>query len=296
MLFELQEAPGVPLDDVAEVSNYVAALNHGLKRLQEGFPLSNRLIREMHAILLSRGRGSERTPGEFRHSQNWIGGTRPGNAHFVPPPPHSVEECMSALEVFLHNQGNPYPSVIKAALVHFQFETIHPFLDGNGRVGRLLIAFILHYDKVLAQPLLYLSLYFKQHRTEYYRLLDQVRIHGDWEAWIDFFLEGVEHTASNAVETARKLVDLFEEDAQRIQFLGRTASTVLRVFRILRQRPVVTLNEICEQTSLSFPSAAKGMQALETLEIAQEITGNRRNRVFAYREHLAILSEGAEPL
>ncbi len=296
MLFELHEAPGVPLDDVVEVSNYVAALNHGLKRLQEGFPLSNRLIREMHAILLSRGRGSERTPGEFRHSQNWIGGTRPGNAHFVPPPPHSVEKCMSTLEGFLHNQGNPYPSVIKAALVHFQFETIHPFLDGNGRVGRLLIAFILHCDKVLAQPLLYLSLYFKQHRSEYYRLLDQVRIHGDWEAWIDFFLEGVEQTASNAVETAKKLVDLFEEDAERIQSLGRTASTVLRVFRILRQRPVVTLNEICEQTSLSFPSAAKGMQALETLEIAQEITGNRRNRVFSYREHLAILSEGAEPL
>jgi len=296
MLFELDEAPGVPLDDVMEVSNYVAALNHGLKRLKEGFPLSNRLIREMHAVLLSRGRGSERSPGEFRRSQNWIGGTRPSNAHFVPPPPHSVEECMSALERFLHNEGNPYPSIIKAALAHYQFETIHPFLDGNGRIGRLLIAFILHCDAVLAQPLLYLSLYFKQHRAEYYRLLDQVRAEGDWEAWVDFFLEGVEHTASNAVETARRLVSLFEEDLQKIQLLGRTASMVLRVFRVLRERPVVTLNDVCERTGLSFPSTAKGMQALETLGIVHELTGNRRNRIFAYRQHLAILSEGAEPL
>jgi Fic family protein len=161
MLFELEEAPGVPLNDVVEVSNYVAALDYGLERLREGFPLCNRLIREMHAILLSRGRGSEKSPGEFRRSQNWIGGTRPGNAHFVPPPPHCVEECMAALERFLHDEGNPYPAIIKAALAHVQFETIHPFLDGNGRIGRLLIAFMLHHDQVLSQPLLYLSLYFK---------------------------------------------------------------------------------------------------------------------------------------
>ena len=177
LLFELEEAPGVPLDDVTEVSNYVAALNHGMARMKEGFPLSNRLIREMHAILLSRGRGSEKSPGDFRRSQNWIGGTRPGNAHFVPPPPQNVEECMSALEHFLYDQGSPDPALIKAALAHVQFETIHPFLDGNGRIGRLLIAFILHHDHVLSQPLLYLSLYFKQHRSEYYRLLEIGRAH-----------------------------------------------------------------------------------------------------------------------
>jgi len=296
MLFELAEAPGVPLDDVREVSNYVAALDHGLKRLQAGFPLANRLIREMHAILLAQGRGSEKSPGEFRRSQNWIGGTRPGNAHFVPPPPQQVEECMAALERFLHHEGNPYPAILKAALAHVQFETIHPFLDGNGRLGRLLIAFILHHDHVLAQPLLYLSLYFKQHRAEYYRLLDLVRTDGDWEAWVDFFLEGVEHTASNAVETARRLVGLFQQDEEKIQSLGRVASTVLRVFRTLCQRPLVTLNEVCQRTVLSFPAATKGIQALDRLGIVREITGQRRHRVFAYDQYLAILSEGTEPL
>jgi Fic family protein len=179
LLFELEEAPGAPLDDVVEVSKYVAALNYGLKRLQEGFPLSNRLIREMHEVLLASRRSSEKSPGTFRRTQNWIGGTRPGNAHFVPPPPEQVEDCMMALERFLHNKANPYPTLIKAALAHVQFETIYPFLDGNGRVGRLLIAFILHHDGVLSQPLLYLSLYFKQHRAEYYRLLDLIRTDGD---------------------------------------------------------------------------------------------------------------------
>jgi len=296
LLFELAEAPGVPLDDVTEVSNYVAALSHGLQRLREGFPLSNRLIREMHAILLSRGRGSEKSPGEFRRTQNWIGGTRPGNAHFVPPPPQSVEPCMADLERFLHDEGNPYPALIKAALAHVQFETIHPFLDGNGRIGRLLIAFILHHDRVLSEPLLYLSLYFKQHRSEYYRLLDQVRLDGDWEAWVDFFLEGVEHTASNAVETARRLVNLFQQDEERIQGTGRNTSTVLRVFRNLCERPLMTLNEVCKETGLSFPAANKATQTLIQIGIAREITGQRRNRVFAYDKYLEILSEGTEPL
>ena len=296
MLFELEEAPGIPFDDVVEVSNYVAALDHGVTRLKEGFPLSNRLIREMHAVLLSRGRGSNKSPGEFRRSQNWIGGPRPGNAHFVPPPPQYVEECMSALERFLHDEEIPYPAVIKAALAHAQFETIHPFLDGNGRIGRLLIAFILHHEGVLSQPLLYLSLYFKQHRQEYYRLLDLVRTEGDWEAWIDFFLEGVRHTATNAVETARRLVHLFEQDQIKIQSLGRVSSTTLRVFHSLRERPLLTVNEVCRRTGLSFPAVSKGMQALERLKIVKEITGRQRNRVFAYNQYLAILNEGTETL
>jgi Fic family protein len=294
LLFELEESPGVPLDDVLEVSNYVAALEHGLRRLKEGFPLSNRLIREMHAILLSRGRGSEKSPGEFRRSQNWIGGTRPGNAHFVPPPPQYVQDCMSDLERFLHNEGNPYPALIKAALAHVQFETIHPFLDGNGRIGRLLIAFILHHDGLLSQPLLYLSLYFKQHRSEYYRLLDIVRMEGDWEAWLDFFLEGVEQTASNAVETARRLLSLFQRDEQVIQKAGRSASTLLRVFRVLCERPLVTLNQVRERSGLSFPAVSHAMAALAQLGIVREVTGQRRNRIFAYNEYLNILNEGTE--
>lgn len=296
LLFELDEAPGVPLDDVTAVSNYVAALNHGLGRLNEGFPLSNRLIREMHGILLSSGRGSEKSPGEFRRSQNWIDGTRPGNAHFVPPPPESVESCMADLERFLHDEGNPYPALLKAALAHVQFETIHPFLDGNGRIGRVLIAFILHHDRALSEPLLYLSLYFKQHRSEYYRLLDLARVEGDWEAWIDFFMAGVAQTASNAVETAMKLVGLFHQDERKIQEVGRITSTVLRVFRILCERPLVNLNQVCGQTGLSFPAASKAMYALERLGIVREITGHRRNRVFTYQQYLSILSEGTEPL
>jgi len=294
LLFEMEQAPGVPHDDVQEVSNYVAALNHGLNRLQENFPLSNRLIREMHGILLSQGRGSNKSPGEFRRSQNWIGGTRPGNAHFVPPPPGHVEACMAQLEGFLHDTGNPYPTLIKAALAHVQFETIHPFLDGNGRIGRLLIAFILHHDRLLSQPLLYLSLYFKQHRSEYYRLLDVVRSEGDWETWLDFFLEGVEQIASNAVETAKRLLSLFQQDEQKIQMLGRAASTTLRVFRVLCEHPLTTLNSVCESTGLSFPASAKGMQQLEQLQIVSEITGQQRYRVFAYQQYLGILNEGTE--
>lgn len=296
LLFELEQAPGAPMEDVVEVSNYVAALNHGLQRLREGFPLSNRLLREMHAVLLSRGRGSEKSRGEFRHTQNWIGGTRPGNAHFVPPPPNHVQNCMAELENFLHGKNNPYPALIKASLAHVQFETIHPFLDENGRLGRLLIAFILHHDSLLSQPLLYLSLYFKQYRSEYYRLLDIVRTEGDWEAWLDFFLEGVEHTAANAVETAKRLLDLFQQDEQRIQQNQRMASTMLRVFRELCERPLITLNQVCERTRLSFPAVARAMENLQKLDIVYEITGQRRNRVFAYSRYLEILSEGTAPL
>ena len=296
LLFELNDAPGAPVEDVVEVSNYVKALEHGLNRLREGFPLSNRLIREMHAVLLSRRRGSEKLPGEFRRTQNWIGGTRPGNAHFAPPPPERVNDCMADLERFLHDRNSSYPAIVRAALAHVQFETIHPFLDGNGRIGRLLIAFILHHEGVLQRPLLYLSLYFKQHRQEYYRLLDLVRVEGDWEAWLDFFLEGVLHTAQNAVETAQRLVALFEDDAQAIQHTQRAASTALRVFHALCQRPILTLKQVCERTGLSFPAVSRGMQALLRLGIAREITGHKRRRMFAYDRYLAILNEGTEPL
>ena len=276
LLFELDEAPGVPLDDVVEVSNYVAALDHGLARLREGFPLSNRLIREIHGVLLSRGRGSGKDPGEFRRSQNWIGGTRPGNARFVPPPHHLVPDCMGALERFTSTRkrdGLPL-SCMRAGLAHVQFETIHPFLDGNGRVGRLLITFMLCHGAVLREPLLYLSLYFKQHRDAYYRLLGEVRTSGDWEAWIAFFLEGVRQTAEGAVATAQRLVALFRSDRERIAPRGRRAGSMLRVHDALKARPVCSLQEVTRATGLTFPTAGVAMDELVALGLARELTGS----------------------
>jgi Fic family protein len=296
LLFELDEAPGVPFDDVAEVSNYVVALEHGMARLRGGFPLSNRLLREVHEKLLASGRGAHKQPGEFRRSQNWLGGTRPGNALFVPPPPQHVQDCMASLERFIHGFDEGLPALVKAALAHTQFETIHPFLDGNGRVGRLLISLMLFEAGVLGQPLLYLSLYFKQYRDEYYRLLDTVRSEGDWEAWIDFFLEGVASTAGSAVDTAHRLLALFDDDAARIRKLGRAASSALRVFDALRDRPLANMNALTDRTGASYPTVSRAVEALENLGIVREITGRKRDRVFAYTRYLAILNEGTQPL
>jgi len=296
LLFELEEVPGTPFDDVVEVSNYIAALERGMARLREGFPLSNRLVREMHAALMSRGRGSDKLPGEFRRSQNWIGGTRPATARFVPSPPQEVEPCMAALERFLHEETGGLPVLLRAALAHVQFETIHPFLDGNGRLGRLLIALVLHQGGLLSQPLLYLSLYFKQHRQMYYDLLDRVRTAGDWEAWLDFFLDGVEQTAHGAVQTARRLIELFEADNRRVQQTPRAAANALRVLAALRERPVLTLKYLRDAHTMTFPTAAKAMQSLIRMGVARELTGQRRNRVFVYDAYLAILNEGGEPL
>lgn len=296
LLFELDDAPGVPFDDVVEVSNYVAALEHGLQRLRDGFPLSNRLIREIHGVLLSRGRGSGKDPGEFRRSQNWIGGTRPGNASFVPPPHHLVEECMSALERFLHDEADGLPTLVRAGLAHLQFETIHPFLDGNGRVGRLLITFLLCESGVLREPLLYLSLYLKQNRATYYSLLESVRRTGDWEAWLAFFLEGVRSTADGAVATAQRLERLFHEDRDRIAVTGRRAGSALRVHDALKVRPVASLQDVTLRSGLSLPTVGAAMDVLVGLGVARELTGRRRNRVFAYDRYLAILTEGTEPL
>ena len=299
LLFELEEAPGVPFDDVVEVSSYVAGLEHGLARLSEGFPLSSRLLREIHGRLLARGRGADRLPGEFRRSQNWIGGTRPGNARFVPPPPAQVEACMGQLEHFIHggqHGEHSLPVLVRAALAHVQFETIHPFLDGNGRLGRLLIVLMLIEAGVLQQPLLYLSLFFKEHRSCYYELLDGVRQQGDWEAWIDFFLEGVESTGSAAVATAQRLLALFRADEERLVGLGRSGPSVRQGYAALRQRPLTSTKQLKELSGLSFPTAGKVLETLVELGIAREITGGRRNRLFAYDGYLAILGEGAEPL
>jgi Fic family protein len=296
LLFEIEELPGVPLDDVKEVSNYVSAMNHGIQRLHEGFPLCNRLLREIHAKLLESGRGSQKGPGEFRHSQNWIGGTRPGNARYVPPPVEKVPDCMSVLESFYNDSKQHTPILIKAALAHVQFETIHPFLDGNGRLGRLLITLIMCSEKVLAQPLLYLSLYFKSHRDEYYALLQRVRIEGDWEAWMDFFVEAVEFTAQQAIRTASSLVNLSKVHQEKIGQLKRVAGTVLRVHTALVKKPLLTIPKVCEITGLHAATATSALEVLQKLGIVREITGKRRNRTYAYEQFIAILNEGTEPI
>ncbi len=295
LLFELDEAPGVPLDDVREVSNYVAALEHGLRRLRENFPLSNRLIREIHGVLLSDGRGSTKTPGEFRRSQNWIGGTRPGNALFVPPPHTALPDCMTSFENFLHTKTDGLPVLLRAGLAHVQFETIYPFLDGNGRVGRLLITLLLCHAGVLHQPLLYLSLYFKQQRNTYYDLLNHVRRTGDWEAWLAFFLEGVKLTAEGAVSTAQRLSKMFQDDHDRIEASGgRRTGSALRVHDALKAQPILSLPVVCRATRLSFQTAASAMELLTQHGIAREITGKRRDRLFVYEQYLSILKEGTE--
>jgi Fic family protein len=294
LLFELDMESGVPLDDVREVSNYVAALDYGLKRLSEGFPLSLRLIREMHGMLLHKGRGSNQTPGEFRKTQNWIGGTRPGNAAFVPPPADKVIKCMGELELFLHDQPQTTPALLKAALAHVQFETIHPFLDGNGRLGRLLITLLLCEQKILREPMLYLSLYFKTHRQYYYELLNGVRLSGDWEAWLDFFAEAVIVTATQAVDTARQLVDLVNKDRDRISRLGRAAASSLRVHQTLMGRPITASKWLVEQTGITPATVNKSLEHLERLGIVRELTSLKRNRIFSYTGYLEIMNQGTE--
>lgn len=290
LLYELEQEPGVPLHDVQEVSNYVAALNYGLKRIKDGFPISLRLIKEIHEVLLSKGRGSQQMPGEFRRSQNWIGGTRPGNAVFVPPPPEKVMECMGQLELFLNDQPTPTPILLKAALAHVQFETIHPFLDGNGRLGRLLIALLLYEKQVLKEPMLYLSLYFKQNRQQYYDLLNQVRLTGNWEHWLEFFADSVSVTASQAVVTAQKLVDITKEDQIKIQTLGRAAVSTMTVHRFLLQNPISTSNKIVQVTDLTPATVNKALSHLEDLDIVKELSNQKRNRVFSYVRYIHIMN------
>jgi Fic family protein len=294
LLFELDQEPGVPLDDVREVSNYVAALDHGRRLLEEGLPLSLRLFREIHGMLLTKGRGSNQIPGEFRRSQNWIGGTRPGNAAFVPPPAEEMLECMSKLELFLHDQPEPTPVLLKVALTHVQFETIHPFLDGNGRLGRLLITLLLCQQKVLREPMLYLSLYFKMHRQYYYELLNNVRMTGDWEVWLDFFAEAVIVTATQAVETAQQLLDLSNRDRDKISGLGRAATSTLKVHRALMEHPIATSGWLVEKTGITPATVNKALGHLEQIGIVKELTAQKRNRLFSYVGYIEILSRGTE--
>jgi Fic family protein len=297
LLYESEQSPGVPLEDVREVSSYVAAMNHGLRRIREdNFPLSLRLIREVHKVLLAKGRGSERNPGEFRRTQNWIGGSRPGDAFFVPPPPEHVIDCMGNLESFIHDKPRRTPVLIKAALTHMQFETIHPFLDGNGRVGRLLITLLLCSEGVLQEPLLYLSLYFKQNRQEYYDKLQRVRTEGEWIVWLRFFLTGVQITAKQAADTAQIILRRFEEDSQKIEDLGRRAASARRLHHFLKKQPIISVPLAVKELELTAPTVRSALEHLERMGIVRETTGKKRDRIYLYEPYVKILDEGTEPL
>jgi len=263
-----------------------------LKRLRGGFPLSLRLVREVHKVLLGEGRGGTLTPGEFRRSQVWVGGTRPGNAVFVPPPANEVAECLKPFERFLHDQPDVTPPLVKAALAHVQFETIHPFLDGNGRVGRLLIALQLAADGLLREPLLYLSLHFKEHRQTYYELLNRVRESGDWETWLEFFAEAVQSSAAQAASGAKRLLELASADGARIEKLGRASSSALAIHRALQRQPIATAASLANATGLMQATVNESLAHLERINVVVELTSKQRGRVFSYSRYTDILNEG----
>ena len=291
LLYENAEVPGVPLDDVQEVSNYVSALNHGLKRMKKGFPISLRLIREIHKVLLSKGRGSHAQPGEFRRSQNWIGGTRPGNAVYVPPPPEYLMECMGQLEMFIHQESPRLPLLVRTGLAHAQFESIHPFLDGNGRVGRLLITFMLCAEGVLAEPVLYLSLFFKKNRPLYYDRLTRTRDGSGWIEWLDFFLQGVRDTANQAARTASNIDKLFRKDRERIEASGRTALSTSVVYRYAQMNPLFSIKNAVKHTKVSFPTVSSAVDRMIDEGILRESSGKRRGRLFLYEKYLGLLNQ-----
>lgn len=295
MLFEQQQSPTVGIDDVEEVVNYTKAIRHGLARLREGFPLCLRLLREMHAILLSGTRGAQQQPGDFRQTQNWIGGTRPGNAVFVPPPPSELADCLANLEQFFHDQQQPV--LIKTAIAHVQFETIHPFLDGNGRLGRLLIILLLIEGRLLTEPVLYLSLYLKQQRAQYYALLQDVRDHGTWEAWIEFFLQGIKQTSQQALVTAQQINQLVNSDREKIiELSGRARFSCLNVLDYLTQLPQVVPTTIAKALAVSVPTARNTLNYLVELGIVAETTGKQRDKIYVYQRYLDLLNGGTEPL
>ncbi len=296
LLFENEAKPSVPVEDVEEVSNYVAAMQHGLRRLKGGFPLSLRLIREIHAILLRGGRGANKMPGEFRRSQNWIGGTRPGNASFVPPPPERLMECLGEFEKFLHDDKHQLPVLVEAGLVHVQFESIHPFLDGNGRVGRLLITLLLCAKPALTEPLLYPSLFLKTNRSRYYELLQRVRTEGAWEDWLAFFLEGVASTAQEAADTAERTLKLFAKDRGKIQTLGRGSASALRVHEFMQTNPFTRIRTATKALKLTVPTVTNALNNLIKLGIVKEVSGKQRDRLFAYSRYVSMVSGNTEAL
>jgi Fic family protein len=295
LLYEMAGQPGVPMDDVQEVSCYVKALNLGVQRIREGLPITYRLLSESHAALMTSGHGIQRAPGEFRRNQVWIGGHRADEAVFVPPPANKLAETFAALERFINDADTKTAPVIKAALVHVQFETIHPFMDGNGRLGRLLIPLILVEAKVLQEPMLYLSVFFKKHRQTYYDLLQRVRTEGDWEAWLLFFMDAITSTASQAVSTAQRLTAMLVKDKAKIAGLGRASGSAIQILDAMFARPVSSISALAKATGLTPATIGKALDALQqNAQIVREVSGLKRNRIFAYAEYIQILNEDVD--
>ena len=289
LLFETRQVPGVPLDDVCEVSDYVAALEEGMRALRAGQRVSTGLLRRLHRTLLKRGCGKDRAPGAFRRRQVWIGGDRPSEARFVPPPPAHVARCMRELDAFLSTSR--LSPLLTIALAHVQLETIHPFRDGNGRIGRLLISLLLCESGLLSEPLLYASVHLKAHRREYYDRLQAVRERGDWEGWVHFFLEGIVASSHQAVATARELLALFARNQRQLE----GAPSALAVFHALQKQPISSVAHLQRSLRSTYPTVAKALALMKSLGIVKELTGQRRNRLFAYAPYIAILNVGAEP-
>lgn len=293
MLYEMEGLPGVPMDDVQEVSCYVSALELGVQRIREGHPITFRLLTELHQALMTSGRGINKGPGEFRKNQVWIGGHRADEATFVPTPANELANCWAELERFLNDVPEETDPLIKAALAHVQFETIHPFMDGNGRLGRLLIPLILVAANILSEPLLYLSVFFKKHRQVYYDRLQQVRLNGDWENWLLFFVDAVADTANQAVDTAQQLNQLRQAHRARITSLGRMAPSAQQVLDVLFEYPIANINTLVKHANITAATAGKVMDKLAQPELAlvRELTGQKRNRVFAYNAYIDILNQ-----
>jgi Fic family protein len=298
LTFEAQDGAEqltAPSADVEEVCNYLDALAYARAQLADpnGLPLSMRLLSETHGRLMRGVRGAEKLPGEVRRSQNWIGGSRPGNAAYVPPPPHALGDLLGAFEKYLHTRDS-LPPLVRAGLLHVQFETIHPYLDGNGRIGRLLVTLLLEHWKLLTKPLLYLSLFFKRHRAEYYRRLNAVRVDGDWEGWLDFFLDGVATIADEAVASARELFALVAADRARVLKHEGMSVAALRLFELLPRHPVVTVSSVMKLLTTTKPTAGRSIEALVAARVLVETTGKKRHRSFVYRSYLDRLRVGTE--
>ncbi|MFM7516097.1 MAG: Fic family protein [Pirellula sp.] len=283
--------------DVTEVCNYIDALNYARDQMNSpsGLPICTRLICNVHERLMRGSRGQDKQPGRIRTSQNWIGGTRPGNAKFVPPPPEVVPELLASLDKWIHSSDR-LPPLIKIGLAHVQFETIHPFLDGNGRVGRLLITLLTEFWKLLDGPYLYLSLGFKRHRPEYYRALDAVRTKGDWEAWLDFYLDCANESAEDGTDTAKRLFKLVNDDRRKFAESKHANLAALRLLEKLPEQPMITTLKTAQMLQCAKPTAIKAIESLEQANVLVEITGKLRDRIYAYRKYLDVLSQDTLPI
>ncbi len=294
-LFEIGEQGRYQKEFLEDVANCVASIEHGIKRLKEDLSISSQGLMELHRILMSSSHNALNLPGEFRLSQNWIGGMQPGKAVFIPPPANLVPDCMHELEKFLHEDKPNLPALIQAGLVHVQFETVHPFLDGNGRVGRILIMLVLMNENLVTEPLLYLSQYIYRNRREYYDLLNTVRKSGDWERWLAYILQGVTVTANNVVKLAENLTDLFKQDELKVIHSIQNTKSSLKVYQAFKNHPVLTRKELVKRTGLTFPAVSSAVLVLQRLNIVSEISKRKRNQLFAYTKFLEILEQKPEP-